>query len=51
VEAWGCELLFLPPYSPIEKAFSKGQGAAARGEGPHVGGVGGGDRTSALDRR
>jgi hypothetical protein len=23
VEAWGCELLFLPPYSPIEKAFSK----------------------------
>ena len=36
IEAWGCELLFLPPYSPvmnpIKEAFSKIKGLLRKAE-------------------
>ena len=52
IEDRGCELVYLPPYSPdynpIEEAFSKIQGVVARGRSPHPRDPGGGDQQSAL---
>jgi hypothetical protein len=51
VEGAGCELLYLPPYSPdlnpIEQAFRGGQGADAQSRGAHPRGTRRGDGTGA----
>jgi hypothetical protein len=51
VEGAGCELVYLPPYSPdlnpIEQAFSKGQVADAQSRGAHPRGTRRGDGTGA----
>ena len=53
IEHRGCQLLYLPPYSPdlnpIEEAFSKIKGlSSAKSRGPHPRGPGRGDGASAL---
>ncbi len=54
VEGRGCELWFLPPYSPdlnpIEEAFSKVKTHLRKAAARYAGGPGGGDRRSAVHR-
>ena len=53
IERRGCELVFLPAYSPdfspIRRGLLQAQGAVAKGEGPHQGGASRGD--GAVARR